>query len=44
MSPLKLTSDANSYIFVWLTGYGAFLAPILGIMLCMITSSYETKT
>lgn len=32
--PWKLTSDANSYIFVWLTGYGAFLAPILGIMLC----------
>jgi nucleobase:cation symporter-1, NCS1 family len=32
--PWKLTSDASSYVFVWLTGYGAFLAPILGIMLC----------
>jgi len=32
--PWKLTSDSKSYIFIWLTGYGAFLAPILGVMLC----------
>ena len=52
--PWKLTGDASSYILVWLTGYGAFLAPILGIMLCdyflirkktlMLEDLYSTDT
>ena len=31
--PWKLLADTNGYIFVWLTGYGALLGPIAGIMI-----------
>ena len=31
--PWKLLADSNGYIFVWLTGYGALLGPITGIMI-----------
>lgn len=31
--PWKLLADSSGYIFVWLTGYGALLGPIAGIMI-----------
>jgi NCS1 family nucleobase:cation symporter-1 len=31
--PWKLLESTNGYIFVWLTGYGALLGPIAGIMI-----------
>ncbi|AVQ03227.1 nitrate reductase [Caulobacter segnis] len=31
--PWKLMESTNGYIFVWLTGYGALLGPIAGIMI-----------
>ena len=31
--PWKLLESTNGYIFVWLTGYGALLGPITGIMI-----------
>jgi NCS1 family nucleobase:cation symporter-1 len=31
--PWKLLSSTKGYIFVWLTGYGALLGPIAGIMI-----------
>jgi NCS1 family nucleobase:cation symporter-1 len=31
--PWKLLSSTQGYIFVWLTGYGALLGPIAGIMI-----------
>jgi NCS1 family nucleobase:cation symporter-1 len=31
--PWKLLADSSGYIFVWLTGYGALLGPITGIMI-----------
>lgn len=33
MMPWKLLAETNGYIFVWLTGYGALLGPIAGIMI-----------
>jgi NCS1 family nucleobase:cation symporter-1 len=30
--PWKLLEDPHGYIFVWLTGYSAFLGPICGVM------------
>ena len=31
--PWKLLADPSGYIFVWLTGYGALLGPVAGIMI-----------
>jgi NCS1 family nucleobase:cation symporter-1 len=31
--PWKLLEDPHGYIFVWLTGYSAFLGPICGVMI-----------
>jgi NCS1 family nucleobase:cation symporter-1 len=33
MMPWKLLETTNGYIFVWLTGYGALLGPIAGILI-----------
>jgi NCS1 family nucleobase:cation symporter-1 len=33
MMPWKLLASTNGYIFVWLTGYGALLGPIAGILI-----------
>jgi NCS1 family nucleobase:cation symporter-1 len=33
MMPWKLLESTQGYIFVWLTGYGALLGPIAGIMI-----------
>jgi len=33
MMPWKLLASTQGYIFVWLTGYGALLGPIAGIMI-----------
>ena len=33
MMPWKLLEKTDGYIFVWLTGYGALLGPIAGIMI-----------
>lgn len=33
MMPWKLLEETEGYIFVWLTGYGALLGPITGIMI-----------
>lgn len=33
MMPWKLMATTNGYIFVWLTGYGALLGPIAGILI-----------
>jgi NCS1 family nucleobase:cation symporter-1 len=31
--PWKLLASTQGYVFVWLTGYGALLGPIAGIMI-----------
>lgn len=33
MAPWKLIESTQGYIFTWLTGYGALLGPVLGVML-----------
>ena len=33
LMPWKLLAETDGYIFVWLTGYGALLGPIAGIMI-----------
>ena len=33
MTPWKLLSDFNAYIFGWLVGYSGLLGPIAGIMI-----------
>lgn len=33
MMPWKLLESSNGYIFTWLTGYGALLGPIAGILI-----------
>ncbi|MCJ2182990.1 NCS1 family nucleobase:cation symporter-1 [Novosphingobium sp. 1949] len=33
MMPWKLLASTNGYIFTWLTGYGALLGPIAGILI-----------
>ena len=33
MMPWRLFESSEGYIFTWLTGYGALLGPVLGVML-----------
>jgi NCS1 family nucleobase:cation symporter-1 len=41
--PWKLLEDTHGYIFVWLTGYSAFLGPICGVIIGDYWLIHRTK-